>query len=192
MVRRSKSTQEDADEEATANDSTLPEKASGEWVGPVIALLDAAIAQLHSREHGGLHQTLHYAASLLRSQLDSAAPLPHADGQLLAWQARRVRAYIDTHIASALPVADLAALVQRSEAHFSRAFRKTFGESPHAFVLRRRLELAALLMLQTDTALSDIALRCGFSDQAHFSRRFRQANGQAPSVWRRTHRGQGV
>jgi AraC-like DNA-binding protein len=76
-------------------------------------------------------------------------------------------------------------LVQRSEAHFARSFRLTFGESPHAFVVRRRLELAARYMLQTEMDLSEIALRCGFSDQAHLCRRFREATGQSPAAWRR-------
>ena len=104
---------------------------------------------------------------------------------MLAWQARKVREYIDSHISGPVLVADLCALVQRSEAHFSRAFKRTFGESPHAFLVRRRVELAAQYMLTTDTSLSDIALRCGFTDQAHLCKHFRQAAGQTPAAWRR-------
>jgi AraC-like DNA-binding protein len=107
---------------------------------------------------------------------------------LLAWQERKVRDYIDSHITEPVLVADLCALVQRSEAHFSRSFRRTFGQSPHSFVVRRRVELAARYMLQTDASLSDIALRSGFTDQAHLCRHFRQAAGQTPAAWRRVHR----
>jgi AraC family transcriptional regulator len=85
-------------------------------------------------------------------------------------------------------VADLCALAQRSEAHFSRSFRRTFGHSPHAFVVRRRVELAGQYMLQTEAPLSDIALRCGFVDQAHLCKLFRKVTGETPAAWRRARR----
>ena len=107
---------------------------------------------------------------------------------MLAWQARKVRDYIDSHLKGPVLVADLCALVQRSEAHFSRSFKRTFGESPHAFLVRRRVELAAQYMLTTDASLSDIALRRGFTDQAHLCKHFRQSTGQTPAAWRRAHR----
>jgi AraC-like DNA-binding protein len=102
--------------------------------------------------------------------------------------ARKVREYVDGHIESPIRVAELCALIQRSEAHFSRSFRRTFGASPYAFVIQRRVELAARYMLETDTCLSDIALRCGFTDQAHLCRHFREATGQTPGAWRRAGR----
>jgi AraC family transcriptional regulator len=101
---------------------------------------------------------------------------------------RKVRNYIDSHITGPVLVADLCVLIQRSEAHFSRSFKRTFGESPHSFVVRRRVELAAQYMLTTNAALSDIALRCGFADQAHLCKQFRQAAGQTPAAWRRAQR----
>jgi AraC family transcriptional regulator len=97
---------------------------------------------------------------------------------------------VDGHIAGPIRVADLCALIQRSEAHFSRAFKLTFGASPYAFVIRRRVEMAAHYMLETTLCLSDIALRCGFTDQAHLCRRFRQATGETPAAWRRSRRTQ--
>ena len=159
---------------------------SREWVQHAIALLDSAIADLHQSAPLA-HCAVLQAASLLKKQIDAEARPEVTDGRgrLLTWQARKVRAYIDGNITNRLLVADLCALVQRSEAHFARAFRLTFGESPHAFVVRRRLELAARYMLQTESDLSEIALRCGFSDQAHLCRRFREATGQSPAAWRR-------
>jgi AraC family transcriptional regulator len=112
--------------------------------------------------------------------------------RLLAWQARKVLDYIDRHITSRVRVADLGALVCRSEAYFSRSFRGTFGYSPHAFVIRRRVELAAKHMLQTDMSLSDIALGCGFVDQAHLCKHFRVVTGETPAAWRRANRAQGA
>jgi AraC family transcriptional regulator len=112
--------------------------------------------------------------------------------RLLAWQARKVLDYIDSHITSRVLVADLCALVWRSEAHFSRAFRGTFGRSPHAFVVRRRVKLAAKYMLSTDMSLSDIALACGFVDQAHLCKHFRVLAGETPAAWRRAKSTQGA
>lgn len=159
---------------------------SRDWVHHAIALLDSAIADLHECAPAA-HYAVLQAASLLKKQIDpeAKAEMPDGRGRLLAWQVRKVREYIDKNITDRLPVADLCVLVQRSEAHFARAFTLTFGESPHAFVVRRRLELAARYMLQTQTDLSEIALRCGFSDQAHLCRRFREATGQSPAAWRR-------
>ena len=104
---------------------------------------------------------------------------------LLPWQAARVSEYIDRHIADPIRVCDLSALVCRGRAHFSRLFKKHFGLSPYAYVLRRRIELASLLIVESNTALSQIALKCGFADQAHFCRRFRDHTGTTPAAWRR-------
>jgi AraC family transcriptional regulator len=162
------------------------ETRSREWMHRVISLIDAAVGQLHGQAHSAQGKLLE-ATSLLRLQIDPPAAREGPDGKagLLAWQARKVRDYIDSHIAGPLLVADLCALVQRSEAYFSRSFKRTFGESPHSFIVRRRVELAAQFMLDTDDSLSDIALQCGFADQAHLSKQFRQATGQTPSAWRR-------
>jgi len=160
-----------------------------EWMHQLITLLEAAVGQLHDQEHQA-QGTLREAASLLRQQVHppAAGEVPDGKGRLLAWQARKVRDYIDSHITGPVLVADLCALIQRSEAHFSRAFRLTFGRSPHAFVIRRRVELAAQYMLQTEMPLSDIALRCGFADQPHLSKHFRQITEHTPAAWRRAHR----
>ena len=166
---------------------------SGDWMHDLMALLNAAIGHLHQEQaaHGAILQ----ATSLLRRQVD---PQPvegaAADGKerLLSWQARKVLDYIDRHIISRVVVADLCALVQRSEGHFSRSFKGTFGYSPHAFVVRRRVELAAKYMLQTDMSLSDIALGCGFADQAHLCKHFRVVTGRTPAAWRRAKRAQGA
>jgi AraC-like DNA-binding protein len=109
-------------------------------------------------------------------------------GHLLAWQSRKVREYFEAHLAGPLRVAELGALIQCSESHFSRSFKQTFGVPPHAYLIRLRLERAAHYMLQTDAPLSDIALRCGFTDQAHLCKQFRQVMGQTPAAWRRLRR----
>jgi AraC family transcriptional regulator len=175
--------------EDTLSISNLGASRSREWMHRVVTLLETAVGQLHGQEYAAQGKLLE-AASLMRLQIDPPAvkEFPDARGRLLAWQVRKVRDYIDSHITGPVLVADLCALIQRSEAHFSRSFKRTFGESPHAFLVRRRVELAAEYMLTTDVCLSDIALRCGFTDQAHLCKHFRLAAGQTPAAWRREHR----
>jgi AraC family transcriptional regulator len=167
----------------------LRARRSRAWVQHVLTLLDEAVRQLQPSEQVA-SGTILEATSLRRKQIDSEPAQEPGDGRLLAWQARKVRDYIDRHITGPILVADLGALIDRSEAHFSRSFKRTFGESPHAFLIRRRLELAGRYMLQTDASLSDIALRCGFTDQAHLCKHFRQSTGQTPAAWRRACRTQ--
>ena len=177
----------DAEERPAVSTMTLGR--SQDWVHHVINLLDAAMHQLYRKEKAARGAILQ-ATSLLRQQIDLPAPqeAPDERGRLLAWQARKVRDYIDGHIAGRVLVADLCALVQRSEGHFSRSFKRTFGESPHSFIVRCRVERATQYMLTTDARLSDIALRCGFADQAHLCKHFRQTTGQTPGAWRRARR----
>jgi AraC family transcriptional regulator len=167
-------------------DATLPR----EWVRRVMTLLDAALSELSGQECAAQCALLE-AVSLLREQMgpEVSATATDGRGRLLEWQGRKVCDYIDAHITGAVRVADLCALIERSEAHFSRSFKRSFGLPPHAFVTRRRLELAVRLMLETDTGLSDIALRCGFADHAHFCKHFRQSTGNSPGAWRRARRG---
>ena len=167
-------------------DATAGTERSHHWMHHVITLLDAAIRQLGDKNPAA-QCTLLEATQFLQKQtaVQSARSVAVARGCLLAWQARRVREYIDAHITDRLFVAELATLVRQSEAHFIRAFKRTFGEPPHAFVIRRRLEFAVDYMVQTEAPLATIALQCGFADQAHLCRVFRQATGLSPALWRR-------
>jgi AraC family transcriptional regulator len=128
------------------------------------------------------------ATSLKRLKIDPREsrvyPLS-ARNSLREWQIRRVQEYIDAHIGSRILVSDLSHIAQRSEAHFTRAFKGTFEETPHAYLTRRRLELASRTMLAGNTPLIDIALTCGFTDQAHLCRLFRRWVGRTPAAWRR-------
>ena len=160
---------------------------SRELMRRIFHLVDEA-GRTGDRHHPAQSMLLE-AATLLRQQIHSAVGVVGARGCLVNWQARKVRDYIDSHIEGPILVADLSVVAQLSEAHFSRAFKRTFGESPHAFVMRRRVELAARYMLTTDGSLSDIALRCGFTDHSHMCNQFRQAVGETPGAWRRAGRG---
>jgi AraC-like DNA-binding protein len=82
-------------------------------------------------------------------------------------------------------VDELAGLVPLSVSHFCRAFKETFGDTPHMYIIRLRLELAQSLMLATEDPLSQIALASGLADQAHLTKLFRRVVGETPGAWRR-------
>ena len=117
------------------------------------------------------------------------APLPNllAKGGLAPWQVRKVSAHIEASVEGAIGVGDLAALVRLSVSQFSRAFRQSFGQAPHAYVMCRRVARAQRLMLGDSEPLSQIALAVGLADQAHLSRLFRRYTGETPNAWRRAH-----
>jgi AraC-like DNA-binding protein len=112
----------------------------------------------------------------------------HAPSGLAPWQALRVRSYVEAALADDINVGRLAQIARLSSSHFARAFRATFGVTPAAYVVARRVERAKLLMLGTSGPLSQISLDCGFTDQSHLSRAFRRHVGQPPGQWRRWHR----
>nr|WP_232478812.1 AraC family transcriptional regulator [Roseomonas rosulenta] len=107
--------------------------------------------------------------------------------ELASWQARRVAAHIDSHMAGPITVAQLAGIARLSPAHFSRAFRGSFGMSPGSFIQHRRVEAAKRMLRETSTPLAEIAYVCGLCDQAHLSRVFKRAEGTSPMRWRRAH-----
>jgi AraC family transcriptional regulator len=154
----------------------------------VVNLLMSASRELeHSQE--AAKSSIHRAASLLQAQMRYDGTARQDSSQaLLAWQMRLVESYIEAHIDQQILVANLSDLVNLSVAHFSRAFRLSCGEPPHAYIVRRRVELAAQLMLGSRELLSEIALKCGFHDQAHLSKQFRQLTGETPAAWRRLRR----
>ena len=128
------------------------------------------------------------AASLLRVEIDRQATdtgPQNKTGGLAAWQMRRLNVFIEARLDQPIRLKELSALSKLSTAYFSRAFKLTFRETPHANIVRRRLERAESLMLTTDLLLSDIAARCGFADQAHLCRLFRQQYAKSPAAWRR-------
>jgi AraC family transcriptional regulator len=106
-------------------------------------------------------------------------------GGLAPWQAKRLRSHIEDNLDSSIRATDLAGLVQLSTSHFFRAFRKTFGESPLTYIMKRRIQRAQQLMLTSRLRLAQVALECGMADQAHLSRVFRRIVGTNPNAWRR-------
>lgn len=110
---------------------------------------------------------------------------PH--GGLAGWQIRHAVEYIEAHLESSIRIKDLAALSRLSASHFSRAFKKSFGQAPMTYVTGQRVLLAKRLLLTTEESMSQIALACGMCDQAHLTRVFRRLVGDSPMAWRRRH-----
>jgi AraC family transcriptional regulator len=108
--------------------------------------------------------------------------------RLVAWQVRKVKEHIDARLETTIRNRDLAALARLSEFHFAVAFRNSVGETPHEYLIRRRMDRARQLMLETDMPLCEIASECGLADQAHLSRLFRRVVGASPASWRRAAR----
>lgn len=97
----------------------------------------------------------------------------------------RARDAIDRDYARPLDIAALAELAASSEAHFIRTFRSVFGETPHRYLQRRRVERAMNLLRTTDRSVTDVCMAVGFTSLGTFSRTFRSIVGESPSEFRR-------
>ena len=99
----------------------------------------------------------------------------------------RARDAMDRAYAEPLDVPTVAAVAHISEAHFSRCFRAAFGETPHRYLQRRRVERSMFLLRETDRSITDICFDVGFMSLGTFSRTFREIIGETPSAYREGH-----
>jgi AraC-like DNA-binding protein len=99
----------------------------------------------------------------------------------------RARDAMDRAYAEPLDVRAVASVAHISEAHFSRSFRAVFGETPHRYLQRRRVERSMFLLRETDRSVTDICLDVGFTSLGTFSRMFREIVGETPSGYRLGH-----
>jgi len=96
----------------------------------------------------------------------------------------RAKDLADARYAEPLEVDDLAAAAGLSKAHFSREFRRTFGESPYVYLLTRRLERAAALLRNTDYSVAEICLEVGLQGVGSFTTSFKRMYGMTPTEYR--------
>jgi len=99
----------------------------------------------------------------------------------------RARDAMDRAYAEPLNVPAVAAVAHLSEAHFIRCFRAAFGETPHRYLQRRRVERSMFLLRETERSVTDICFDVGFTSRGTFSRMFREIVGEAPSDYREGH-----
>ena len=169
------------------------ERSSGESIRPfydemLSKLISAACASLDS-DRAMAKEYMQRAADLLRASREGRRPaltaLSCARRGLASWQQEHVVAYVEANIGSNIRTSDLARVVRLSRGHFFRAFRDSFGQSPMAYVVKRRVSLGQELMRNSRASLSQISLACGMCDQAHFTRVFHRIVGVSPGLWRR-------
>jgi AraC-like DNA-binding protein len=101
----------------------------------------------------------------------------------------RARDLVDARYAEPLDVSALAARAHTSPAHFSRRFKDTYGETPHQYLLTRRIERAKHLLRETDRSVTEISLDVGFQSLGSFSAKFKEIVGGTPTEYRRKVRG---
>jgi len=191
-----------------SDDSTVKAESSARFAAPVeleaaalgrlqtvVIVLYKAVSSALRGEGESARQLIERADLFLRSEhpaarddelaiLDNQRARPIRGG-LAPWQIRRVKSHIDANLDATIQVKELAGLVKLSSFHFSRAFRDSFGDSPHFYVMRQRVRRAQTLMLTTSASLGQIAADCGLADQAHFNKLFRRFVGESPGMWRR-------
>ncbi|GET38904.1 AraC family transcriptional regulator [Microseira wollei] len=104
----------------------------------------------------------------------------HRDGLKL----KQLKDYIEEHLAQELAIATLAAQIPMSQFHFARAFKAATGESPHRYIMQRRIERAKILLSVARLTVAEVAYQVGFSNQSHFTAQFRKAIGMTPKQFR--------
>jgi AraC family transcriptional regulator len=174
--------------------STKGEFVFDEQLRIVLADLVDAVRSLLQNEHESAAVYLRRASEILELDRDGpSSKIEHQSpecaefvrGGLAPWQIRRVSTYIEEHLVETIRNRELATLVRLSSFHFCRAFRQSFGDSPHRYIVRRRVERAQGLMLTTTVSLAHIAVSCGIADQAYLNKLFRRLVGETPGSWRR-------
>jgi AraC family transcriptional regulator len=111
---------------------------------------------------------------------------PQARGGLAAWQERIVASYVEEHLSEQISLSTLAQLVRLSGFYFCRAFKQSFGMSPHRYHTMRRIERAKILLAKPSPSITDIGFTLGYSQTSTFSAAFRKTTGQTPTSYHRS------
>jgi AraC family transcriptional regulator len=106
-------------------------------------------------------------------------------GGLAPWQERRAKELLGVDLASDLSLRYVAQQCGLSATYFARAFKRSTGTTPHAWLQTSRIHHAKQLLVDRELPLAEVALRCGFADQSHFTRTFARLAGATPGAWRR-------
>ena len=156
-------------------------------VDPVVNdCVDALLREVHQHAPGGSLYAealgTQLAVHLLRRYATASFHEPSVRGCLSPEQRRRIGEYIDDRIHESLTLQTLASVLNLGPCNFMRRFRQSFGISPHAFVVERRVERARGLLQGRAMSVKEVAFTCGFADQSHMTRVFRASLNTTPSA----------
>jgi AraC family transcriptional regulator len=155
----------------------------------ICRLLTTLDAHLHDGSPAGSLFSESIALALSAHIAERYASLPQQlerhRGGLPPSRLKRVLEYINTNLSDQLQLSTLAEVADTNLYHFARAFKQTVGESPHQYVLRRRIEHAKQLLRDPQISVIEASARTGFVDQSHFSKVFRRLVGTAPTQYRK-------
>jgi AraC family transcriptional regulator len=152
----------------------------------LLAFGRAALATLEQPEKASQFFIDHILTGLCAYMFEAfTPPRKMLTGGLAPWQERRARDMIESRLGSDLSLDELACECGLSVAHFTRAFRQSVGETPHRWLMQRRVDTAQRLLISTAKPLAQIAAECGFADQAHFTNIFARLLGAPPGKFRR-------
>ena len=125
------------------------------------------------------------AIELVRSRHRGGLRPPMARGGLAAWQQRIAIDFINDNLDRNISLKELASLVRLSPAHFGEAFAHSMGIPPHQYQLGKRIELAKLMLADTERSITEVALATGYSASSNFATVFRRVTGLTPREFRR-------
>lgn len=171
-------------------DSSLPSAPAGIGSSPihdVQRLLQLALRQIADTERADRRACAYYIEQALRLHRHAASVRARSGTHngLAPWQVATVEKVALARLDNNLSISDLASACRLSRGYFSRAFKATFGESPHRWRHKKRIEHACRQIVGTTDTLAQIAVACGFNDQAHFTRSFKAAVGTTPHLYRK-------
>ena len=156
---------------------------------PIVRTAVAAITR--EAQHQALGSALYVeavatqlAVHLLRNYASMKFREPNGKGRLSPAQVRRVTDYIDSRLHERLNLESLAAVAGVGVWTFTRHFRDSFGRTPHAYIIERRIARARRLLAQSGLPIKEVALACGFADQAHMTRVFQTHLHTTPAALR--------
>jgi AraC family transcriptional regulator len=112
--------------------------------------------------------------------------------ELVRWRLKRAIDYVEAHLAEPVRLADVASATGLTRMHFAAQFRAATGLRPHEYLLRRRVEHAQEMLVETDMSMAEVALSVGFQTQSRFTSVFTRFSGQPPGAWRRPHGGEPI